>query len=108
MLARLRRLFLDISLSERVCKYSSVVYVPPYVGYWGTYTIYIVYYGNTVPCKYTIKFLSFCYYTFFQKFHTPLHSEPGTPLTYKDIFQWFLETVAVLGLLLWERFDWKF
>ena len=45
MLARLHRLLLKIDLSERVSKYLKTAYIPPRVGYWGTYTIYsMVYY----------------------------------------------------------------
>ena len=44
MLARSHILLLKIDLSERISKYAQVVSIPPRVGYWGTYTIYTVYY----------------------------------------------------------------
>ena len=44
ILARSHRLLLKIDLSEGVSKYSCIVSMPPRVGYWGTYTIYIIWY----------------------------------------------------------------
>ena len=41
MFARLHILLLKIDKLERVSKYPRIVSVPPCVGYWGTYTIYI-------------------------------------------------------------------
>ena len=43
MLARSSRLLYDIDLSERVFKYSCIVSIPPRVGYWVTYTLYVYY-----------------------------------------------------------------
>ena len=42
MPARSDRLLLKIDLLEQVSKFSRIVYIPPRVRYWGTYTIYIV------------------------------------------------------------------
>ena len=39
---RLHILLLKIGLSEQVSKYSRIVSIPPRVGYWGTYIVYIV------------------------------------------------------------------
>ena len=41
MFARLHRLLLKINLLERFSEYSRVVYIPPRVRNWGTYTIYL-------------------------------------------------------------------
>ena len=43
MLVRSNILMLKIDLSERVSKYWHIASMPPRVGYWGTYTIYIQY-----------------------------------------------------------------
>ena len=42
MLARSHRLLLKIDLSERVSECSHIVSIPLRVGYWDTYTMYIV------------------------------------------------------------------
>ena len=44
MFATSHILLLKIDLSERASKYSGIVSIPPREGYWGTHTVYIVYY----------------------------------------------------------------